>query len=73
MAALFASEPDCTERPARPEELVIEGSVELSEYGSPVAVTAPPASQVLTSEKLEAFFASQAAAFLDVPVPPPGP
>ena len=73
MATLFTTEPDCTERPARPEELVIEGSVELSEYGSPVSVTAPPATEVLTSEKLEAFFASQAAAALNVPVRPTRP
>jgi len=54
-AALEKLEERCTTRPARPEELAIEGSVELSDYGTPLTVTPPPATEVLTAAQLDAF------------------
>lgn len=50
LAEMDALDEQCTQRPARPEELVIEGSVELSDYGVPLVVTPPPPAQVLDSE-----------------------
>ena len=73
--AMMASEPVCTERLPRPEELVIEGSVELSAYGTTVDVSPPPAAEVVTDEEFEAFMSAQAdAAVAGIPMPvPPGP
>lgn len=62
MQALFAAGGSCTERPPRPEELVIEGSVEISSYGTPLAVVPPPATEVATAEEYDAFLMSQGAA-----------
>jgi hypothetical protein len=50
---------DCPERQPRPEELVMEGSVELSDYGTPLAVTAPPAAEVLTEDELDTIMQSR--------------
>lgn len=60
MASLFAADEECTGRPPRPEELVIEGSVEISSFGTPLGVVAPPPAEVVTSDELDAFFAAQA-------------
>jgi len=74
MATLMAQGNNCPERPARPEELVIEGSVEVSAYGTPLTVAPPPAAEVLTSEKFEAFLATQAGSALGgLPLPPAKP
>ena len=45
----------CTERAAKPEELIIDGSIELFDYGTPLAVAAPPAAQVISEEQLYNF------------------
>ena len=72
--AMMAAEPVCTERLPRPDELVIEGSVELSDYGTRVDVSPPPAAEVVTDEEYEAFMSAQAdAAMAGIPVPPPRP
>ena len=71
MATLFNTEPDCTERPPRPEELVVEGSVEMSAYGTPLSVTAPPAAEVLTSDRFEDLMETEASSALDDPPAPP--
>ncbi len=74
MATLFSFEPDCTERPPRPEELVVEGSVEMSGYGTPLSVTAPPGAEVMTSERFEELMEAEAAAALRaMPAPPKRP
>jgi len=75
MASLAAADVPCTERPPRPEELVIEGSVEISSFGTPVTIAAPPAAEVVTSEELDAFMMAQAdQAFASGPMPTvPGP
>jgi hypothetical protein len=51
--ALDALDLPCTERPARPEELLIEGSVEISGYGVPLNVVAPPDAEVITEADIE--------------------
>ena len=63
-AALDALDERCTDRPARPEELVVDGSIEISDYGVALAVTPPPAREVVTAEQVEAFFDAQADAVL---------
>lgn len=63
-ATLDALEEDCTDRPARPEELVIDGAVELSSYGTPLTITPPPTREVVTSEQLSSFLDAQADAAL---------
>lgn len=46
---LFAQE--CPSRPPNHDELLIEGSVELSDYGTPLTITPPPAAEVITEEE----------------------
>lgn len=60
MASLASFDGKCTERPSRPEELIIEGSVEMSSYGAPLQVSPPPAAEVVLSDELNAFFEAQA-------------
>jgi len=62
MAALDASDGNCTERPPRSEELVTEGSIEMYDYGTPLTISPPPASEVVTTDQIEAFVTSQAGA-----------
>ena len=72
--AMMAAEPVCTERLPRPDELVIEGSVELSAYGTTFDVSPPPATEVVTDEEYEKFIDAQAgAAMAGVPMPAPLP
>lgn len=71
MATLLTTAGDCTERPARPDELVIEGSVEISSFGAPLTVTPAPAAEVVTSEAFDAFLAAQVEAALTTGFPVP--
>jgi hypothetical protein len=73
MQELMSAGTACSERPPRPEELVIEGSVELSAYGTSLDVVPPPAAEVLSTDDYQAFIESQADAAMANPFPSPAP